>query len=146
MPSMSPLRLALTSLALLASFSLSYAAPSPSSAPGSSAPTVVPQEVYNGGYGATEVKLRISNGGAGQSGLVGALANAFIQFAVKGTPTQEPFAVRSPINEFTGKSTYEHRNVGCVDPWRYNPDATLHRNGAGGHRFDIQRRGRATRR
>jgi hypothetical protein len=34
-------------------------------------PTTVPAKTYDGGHGGTEVKLRIGNGGAGQSGLVG---------------------------------------------------------------------------
>ncbi|KAG6853765.1 hypothetical protein C0991_001595 [Blastosporella zonata] len=43
-----------------------------------------PRVVYDGGYtGATEIKLRIANGGAGQSGLIGAWADAFIQYSVE---------------------------------------------------------------
>lgn len=45
--------------------------------------TLTPQEIYDGGYPkATEMRLRISNGGAGQSGLIREWANAFIQFMV----------------------------------------------------------------
>ncbi|KAF5381210.1 hypothetical protein D9757_007872 [Collybiopsis confluens] len=41
------------------------------------------QEVYNGGFSnAQTVKLRIGNGGAGQSGLVKAFADAYIQYSV----------------------------------------------------------------
>ena len=60
------------------------------------AEAIVPQEVYNGGYAdATDVQLRIGNGGAGQSGLVGALADAFIQFALSKLPGKEPFLDRA---------------------------------------------------
>ena len=52
-----------------------------------------PAAVYNGGYpDATEIKLRIANGGAGQSGLIGAWADAFIQYSVE-TLGYEPFQV-----------------------------------------------------
>ncbi|GJJ07188.1 hypothetical protein Clacol_001388 [Clathrus columnatus] len=45
--------------------------------------TLAAQEVYDGGFGeTTEVRLRIANGGAGQSGLIGEWANAFIQHMV----------------------------------------------------------------
>lgn len=45
---------------------------------------LTPVAVYNGGFNNTssEIKLRIGNGGAGQSGLIGAWANAFIQHCV----------------------------------------------------------------
>ena len=57
------------------------------------AEALVPQEVYNGGYtNATDVLLRLGNGGAGQSGLVGALANAFIQYCVQ-QGNRTPFLV-----------------------------------------------------
>ena len=52
-----------------------------------------PVVVYNGGYSdATEIKLRISNARAGQSGLLGAWADAFIQYSVK-TKGYKPFQV-----------------------------------------------------
>jgi len=45
---------------------------------------VDPEVVYNGSFtGNQDIKLTIGNGGAGQSGLVGALANAFIDYRVK---------------------------------------------------------------
>ncbi|GAW07402.1 extracellular tungstate binding [Lentinula edodes] len=44
-----------------------------------------PTKTYNGGYtDAKEIRLRIANGGAGQSGLVGALADAFVKWCVEG--------------------------------------------------------------
>ncbi|KAG5644439.1 hypothetical protein DXG03_008534 [Asterophora parasitica] len=50
----------------------------------SSIQTIAPQATYDGGYSdAAEMKLRIANGGAGQSGLIGAWADAFIQHCVK---------------------------------------------------------------
>jgi len=39
--------------------------------------------LYDGGCGGTVMKLRIANGGAGQSGLIGAWADAFILYCVK---------------------------------------------------------------
>lgn len=54
--------------------------------------SIEPQKEYDGGLGGTEVRLRIANGGAGQSGLIGAWANAFIQDCYKGGVA--PFKVR----------------------------------------------------
>ncbi|KAJ3859808.1 hypothetical protein EV359DRAFT_75473 [Lentinula novae-zelandiae] len=51
----------------------------------SSSNPLVPTKTYNGGYtDAKEIRLRIANGGAGQSGLVGALADAFVKWCVEG--------------------------------------------------------------
>ncbi|TCD69496.1 hypothetical protein EIP91_007426 [Steccherinum ochraceum] len=48
------------------------------------ASALVPQETYDGGYSdAKDIRLRIANGGAGQSGLIREFANAFIQYMVK---------------------------------------------------------------
>jgi hypothetical protein len=46
---------------------------------------------YNKG---TDVRLRISNGGAGQSGLVGALASAFIDWSRENGLAQQDYLVR----------------------------------------------------
>lgn len=55
------------------------------------------QATYNGGYtDAKQVRLRIGNGGAGQSGLIGAWANAFIQYMVQKNGTQ-PFLVSAVV-------------------------------------------------
>ena len=55
--------------------------------------TLVPSWTYDGGFSdATEVRLRVANGGAGQTGLIGAFADAFIQDQVKKGAT--PFKVR----------------------------------------------------
>lgn len=52
-----------------------------------------PQETYNGGYGNDrDVRLRVGNGGAGQSGLIRALADAFIQWRVEECQ-EKPFKV-----------------------------------------------------
>ncbi|KAJ5900143.1 hypothetical protein N7495_004887 [Penicillium taxi] len=53
---------------------------------------VQPAEAYNGGYNtATETRLRIGNGGAGQTRLIEAIGNAFIKYKVsKGS---DPFIV-----------------------------------------------------
>jgi len=56
--------------------------------------SVVPQAVYDGGFGdATEIRLRIANGGAGQSGLIGAWADAFIRYKTTIEPSTAPFKV-----------------------------------------------------
>lgn len=57
-------------------------------------PYVAPEQTYYGSSGdeKASVKLRIATGGAGQSGLVKALADAFIDDQVKRTGC-EPFAV-----------------------------------------------------
>ena len=60
--------------------------------------SVSPAAVYNGGYDDAYkqgVYLRIGNGGAGQSGLIGALANAFIQAWVADDPSHLSFEVGS---------------------------------------------------
>ena len=57
--------------------------------------SVAPAAIYNGSYADAHqqgVYLRIGNGGAGQSGLIGALANAFIQARV--SQGDKPFEVR----------------------------------------------------
>lgn len=54
--------------------------------------SIQPQAVYDGGLGGKEIRLRIGNGGAGQSGLIGAWANAFIQYC--NTQGIAPFQVR----------------------------------------------------
>lgn len=57
----------------------------PSSNSSTSASSVPPAAVYNGSYADAQqrgILLRIGNGGAGQSGLIGALADAFIQYRV----------------------------------------------------------------
>lgn len=60
------------------------------------ADALTPQKTYNGGYAeATEIRLRIGNGAAGQSGLIGALADGFIQWMVKADVGFKPFKVGS---------------------------------------------------
>jgi len=57
---------------------------------------LAPQATYDGGYPRVGqgIKLRIANGGAGQSGLIGAWADAFIGYSVK-VLGLEPFLVCS---------------------------------------------------
>ncbi|KAM0197889.1 hypothetical protein ACHAPI_004621 [Fusarium lateritium] len=57
------------------------------------ADAVVPEEVYSGGFDHKNetIKLRIANGGAGQSGLIKKLANAYIKTRVIGGA--DPFQV-----------------------------------------------------
>ncbi|TFK32375.1 hypothetical protein BDQ12DRAFT_716440 [Crucibulum laeve] len=67
---------------------------------GAASSSLAPQAIYNGGYtNAKEVKLRIANGGAGQSGLIGAWANAFIQDSVRNG--EEPFLVAWYLGDTT---------------------------------------------
>lgn len=59
---------------------------------GTTSSALAPQAVYNGGYpNATGIGLRIANGGAGQSGLIKAWADAFIRYEVGNG--REPFKV-----------------------------------------------------
>jgi len=68
--------------------------------------SIEPAAVYNGGYSnATEIQLRIGNGGAGQSGLIEAWANAFIQYAVE-TLGYEPFEVGWYLGDTTQSLAY----------------------------------------
>jgi len=59
-------------------------------------PVPTPKDIYNGGFPDAPqqgIRLRISNGGAGQAGLIKAWADAFIQYQVaKGA---KPFEVKS---------------------------------------------------
>ncbi|KAL0565079.1 hypothetical protein V5O48_016950, partial [Marasmius crinis-equi] len=67
---------------------------------------LVPAAVYDGGYqGAHEVRLRIANGGAGQSGLIGAFANAYIRFCVE-TKGAKPFLVAWYLGDTTQSLQY----------------------------------------
>jgi hypothetical protein len=55
--------------------------------------SLAPAAVYNGGRnGTTKVGLRIANGGAGQSGFIGAWGDSFINYMVE-KKGQEPFTV-----------------------------------------------------
>ena len=54
-----------------------------------------PREIYDGGYEDAKiqgVRLRIANGGAGQTGLIRAWADGFIQYMV--SEGMSPFEVR----------------------------------------------------
>ncbi|XP_006456300.1 hypothetical protein AGABI2DRAFT_211210 [Agaricus bisporus var. bisporus H97] len=72
----------------------------------------MPAAVYNGGHnGTTKVGLRIANGGAGQSGLIGAWGDAFINYMVgKG---HEPFTVEWYLGDTT--QSIEYLEKGQVD-------------------------------
>ncbi|KAF8876583.1 hypothetical protein BD779DRAFT_1560205 [Infundibulicybe gibba] len=72
-----------------------YTAVAQASADASTKAELKPQEVYDGGYGHSggqPIAVRIANGGAGQSGLIGAWANAFIKYMVEKTSCA-PFLV-----------------------------------------------------
>ncbi|KAK1223620.1 hypothetical protein PQX77_013517 [Marasmius sp. AFHP31] len=67
---------------------------------------IIPAAVYDGGYSrAKEVRLRISNGGAGQSGLIGAFANAYIKFCVQKKGI-DPFQVAWYLGDTTQSLHY----------------------------------------
>ncbi|KAL8704545.1 MAG: hypothetical protein Q9201_002280 [Fulgogasparrea decipioides] len=70
-------------------------------------PNVEPEEVYYGSYENEKpsIQLRIATGGAGQSGLVRALANAFIDTQVKETGCK-PFAVAWLKSDTAGSFNY----------------------------------------
>ncbi|RHZ55573.1 uncharacterized protein CDV56_108002 [Aspergillus thermomutatus] len=65
---------------------------------------VDPAAVYTGGYSGGGVQLRIGNGGAGQSGLIKALADAFIQSSVKNGSS--PFKVAWYKSDTTESTNY----------------------------------------
>ncbi|KAK5997789.1 putative ABC transporter anion-binding protein [Cladobotryum mycophilum] len=80
-----------------------------------------PSAIYDGGFGnGTAVQLRIGNGGAGQSGLVGALANAFIKDQVAaGSP-------KFTVAWYTSDTTYsiQYLKTGLIDVGiTYTPSA-----------------------
>ncbi|KKK14383.1 hypothetical protein P175DRAFT_0436178 [Aspergillus ochraceoroseus IBT 24754] len=75
-----------------------------------SAFAVDPAAVYNGGYASAQsVKLRIGNGGAGQSGLIKVLADAFIQASVRNG--SDPFQVAWYKSDTTESINYLQENV-----------------------------------
>ncbi|OJJ35911.1 hypothetical protein ASPWEDRAFT_51831 [Aspergillus wentii DTO 134E9] len=53
---------------------------------------IQPFKVYDGGYKEGEIQLRIGNGGAGQTGLIGDLANNFIKYQVQ-VEKSKPFKI-----------------------------------------------------
>ena len=78
--------------------------------------TPAPSATYDGGFSSakqTGVLLRIANGGAGQIGLIGALANAFIQdWAAKG---YNPFEVSSERLSTSPYSRFLNRSHGISE-------------------------------
>ncbi|KAJ6552883.1 extracellular solute-binding protein family 1 [Mycena capillaripes] len=83
---------------------------------------IAPQEIYDGGFHSTTspISLRIGNGGAGQSGLVKALADAFIQHSVANGSA--PFRVSWVLSDTTG--TIKYLQSGDADVGiTYNPAA-----------------------
>ncbi|KAF9459268.1 hypothetical protein BDZ94DRAFT_1172017 [Collybia nuda] len=55
-----------------------------SSGTNTTGPALAPRATYNGGYNdAQDIRVRIANGGAGQSGLIGAWADAFVKYCVE---------------------------------------------------------------
>ncbi|KAJ7643922.1 extracellular solute-binding protein family 1 [Roridomyces roridus] len=87
---------------------------------GSTLALVDPQEVYDGGFNSSDapITLRIGNGGAGQSGLVGALADAFIKESVANGSA--PFRVGWVLSDNT--FTIKYLQSGDADVGiTYNP-------------------------
>ena len=70
-------------------------------------PYVAPEETYYGSSGDKKapIKLRIATGGAGQSGLIKALADAFIDHQLK-TTDSKPFAVAWLKSDTAGSFNY----------------------------------------
>ncbi|KAK0192436.1 hypothetical protein F5146DRAFT_1102379 [Armillaria mellea] len=85
---------------------------------------LTPQATYNGGYSsATTVRLRAANGGAGQAGLIGAFADAFIKWKVE-IFKEEPFKVEWYLGDTTQSLSY--LSLGYVDvAFTYNKAAEL---------------------
>lgn len=74
---------------------------------------VEPEATYYGNHPKTDqVKLRIATGGAGQSGLIKALADAFIEYCVK--KGQEPFAVAWLKSDTSASFNYLAQNSSDV--------------------------------
>ncbi|GAA5913152.1 hypothetical protein JCM6882_005802 [Rhodosporidiobolus microsporus] len=112
MLSLLPATIALTALAASASarpsrpfVQLDKRQSSSSSCPTSS---VAASATYSGTNSteAGDVHLRISNGGAGQSGLVGALAEAYIDWAVSNGTAEAPFSVDWVTGDTTDSIRY----------------------------------------
>lgn len=85
---------------------------------------LTPQKTYNGGYSsASTVRLRVGNGGAGQSGLIGAFADAFIKWRVQEFGEQ-PFLVEWYLGDTT--QTLSYLSLGYIDvAFTYNEAAEL---------------------
>lgn len=100
---------------------------------------LAPQAIYDGGYkDAKDLRLKIANGGAGQSGLIKAWADAFIQYCVK-TLGYKPFRVR--WNTVMTLMCDVDAILDWVVSWRHygkprSPSGRLHR-----YRSNIQRGG-----
>jgi len=70
-----------------------------------------PTAIYKGSHYSDDVRLRIGNGGAGQSGLVGALANTFIDYQV--SRRKPAFAVGWYLGDTT--QTLDNIASGLID-------------------------------
>ncbi|KAJ3971099.1 hypothetical protein EV361DRAFT_868744 [Lentinula raphanica] len=76
-----------------------------------SASPLTPTKTYNGGYKeAKDIRLRLANGGAGQSGLIGAFADAFVKWCVEGSEESDskeaPFLVGWYLGDTTQSLAY----------------------------------------
>ncbi|KAG6853764.1 hypothetical protein C0991_001594 [Blastosporella zonata] len=99
-------RLCLLSSLAVGALAASHASVTPFHRRDTNGTVLRPSAVYNGNYTeATELRLRIANGGAGQSGLIGAWANAFIQYCVENR-TMTPFQVGWYLGDTTASLAY----------------------------------------
>lgn len=100
--------------------------------------TIVPKAIYDGGYpDAKDILVRIANGGAGQSGLIGAWADAFIQHCVE-FHKFPAFRVRSwfPSRRSSLNSCYTL--IGWMVPRRHHRKSWTTRCWLCGHCRDVQ--------
>ena len=84
-----------------------------------------PTAIYDGGYSSADaiVRLRIGNGGAGQSGLVGALADQFIRDTVERGNVSAPFLVRHVAERLSGAhlTCTNIMSARCLGCWATRP-------------------------
>lgn len=100
---------------------------------------LTPQKTYNGGYSsASTVRLRVGNGGAGQSGLIGAFADAFIKWRVQEFGEQ-PFLVSLHGIRRYDLGTELYNIVGRMVSRRYDADSVIPLFGIHRRRLHLQR-------
>jgi hypothetical protein len=93
--------------------------------------TVRAQATYSGAKypGGTVTRLRISNGGAGQSGLVGKLASTFIDWSIDFKKAPGPYLVNSPPfksnSRLLGWLTAIYRSSGFWETRRRQSSSTV---------------------
>jgi len=90
----------------------------------------VPLEVYSGSHdGRAGIRLRVANGGAGQSGLIRALADAFIDYEVK-NKNRQPFQIGWFLGDTTQSLEYlENQDVDIAITYREAAENQALKNG-----------------